>query len=278
MTIKTTSYQYGASYQNTQLTKHRNRNANHWCQRLELVASLCEQLTTSLGTNSAKSNRRLLDIGCSIGTTAIHLSQLGYNVDAVDFDFEAIELAKDLAKEENVKVNFLCEDVTSFDPSISYDIITCIDIFEHLHDDELGCLLSTLKRLLTPDGIIVFYTFPQKYDYITFSDSLVLQCASSLLNLLPSSLLRRVIPSIHSFFNALSFLFFGISREQKIKHISHCNPTTSDRLLDIFQRLGFTAKIDSTTLSRQSSRYIPLAFPNKKSYHRSLYGVLRVAK
>lgn len=275
MTIKDTSYHYGSFYQEAQLAKHRNKDVNHWAQRLDLVASLCQ---THHKRSCDDSPLRLLDIGCSIGTTAIHLSNKGYRVDAVDFDSEAIEIARKLALEENASVNFLCEDVISFEPPNSYDIITCIDIFEHLHDDELGSLLSTFKRLLAPHGIVVFYTFPQKYDYITYPDSLPLQCVSSLLNLLPSSLLLRLIPSIHMFCNSLTLLLFGHSREQKIKHISHCNPSTPQHLNDIFNRSGFTSEINLTTLSRQLRRGVPLLFPAKSSFRRSIYGILRVAK
>jgi len=61
-----------------------------------------------------KSNTNLLDLGCGSGRFSIGAAQMGFNTIGVDITPQAIETAKQRAKQlEITNVNFLCEDMTN---------------------------------------------------------------------------------------------------------------------------------------------------------------------
>ena len=79
------------------------------------------------------------DVGCSIGTFAIEFAKLGYRSYGVDFDPEALTQARRLCEEEKTHAEFICGDIANWNKQLPpIDIAICFDIFEHLHDDELG--------------------------------------------------------------------------------------------------------------------------------------------
>ncbi|MBN2440491.1 MAG: class I SAM-dependent methyltransferase [Spirochaetales bacterium] len=99
-----------------------------------------------------QSGGKLLDVGCSSGIFLHCAKQQGYDVYGIDVGKEAVERAKSYYGLKNVKQGIL-EDVDSRE---SFDIITMLDLIEHLPDP-----LSTLKRslrLLKKDGYLVLLT------------------------------------------------------------------------------------------------------------------------
>ena len=107
-----------------------------------------------------------LDVGCSVGTMAIEMASRGFRSYGVDFDPISIEIANKLAKEENLNIDFQVSDVSEWNLGQKIDIALCFDIFEHLHDDEIGALLNSVKSKLNFNGALIFHTFPQEYEYI----------------------------------------------------------------------------------------------------------------
>ena len=55
--------------------------------------------------------KNALDLGCGTGTTAFILAQLGFNVTGIDISETAIEMANELAKKQNLKIQFQVEDL-----------------------------------------------------------------------------------------------------------------------------------------------------------------------
>jgi 2-polyprenyl-3-methyl-5-hydroxy-6-metoxy-1,4-benzoquinol methylase len=75
-----------------------------------------------------------------------------YQCYGIDFDPIVLEIASQLAKEENVSPKYVCGNIadwTSAFPPI--DIAVCFDIFEHLHDDELGSFLTSIRKQLSKE-------------------------------------------------------------------------------------------------------------------------------
>ena len=65
----------------------------------------------------------ILDLGTGSGCLAITLSkEIHSNVDALDISFEALEVAKQNAKANNVDINFIQEDMTTYKGKL-YDVI-----------------------------------------------------------------------------------------------------------------------------------------------------------
>jgi SAM-dependent methyltransferase len=61
---------------------------------------------------------RLLDVGCGLGTNALHFASLGYRVTGIDISADAIRQAREAARKLKLAVDFETEDFLSedFDP------------------------------------------------------------------------------------------------------------------------------------------------------------------
>lgn len=69
-------------------------------------------------------NPRILDIGTGSGCIAISIKKnIKSKIDAIDISSNAIELAKKNALNNNMEINFMNEDVNSFEPVNKYDVI-----------------------------------------------------------------------------------------------------------------------------------------------------------
>jgi SAM-dependent methyltransferase len=273
---KSTSFAYGKEYQLGQVEKYRNRRNNHWKFRIELVQRLVEDYALPRLEAKQKKDIVIVDVGCSIGTFAIEFAKMGYCSYGIDFDNSALEIARQLAQEENVSPIFVCNDISDWGSKFqNIDIAICSDIFEHLHDDELGSFLVSIKKQLSKKGILVFHTFPLQYDYIFFSRPYIGY------PLIPFSYLSNskfnIIVKIYSCFVDIGFLLTkGAIYKEIIKRRSHCNPTTTERLTDILQRSGYEIIfMDSSNLYDfyEFKKSIQKRLAYQSITHRNLYGV-----
>ncbi|MFN5889738.1 MAG: class I SAM-dependent methyltransferase [Bacteroidota bacterium] len=99
---------------------------------------------------------KVFDLGCGSGSLLQALSNVGFNnISGMDLSKEQVELAHSLGVncvEMGNGLEFL-EACTH-----TYDVILGMDIIEHFTKDELVELLQTIKRALTPNGIVIFRT------------------------------------------------------------------------------------------------------------------------
>ncbi len=240
---KETSYGYGERSQAKMAAKYRDRANNHWARRI----AFCQELVREhvpLSKTKAPADTVLADIGCSVGTFAIEFAKLGYRAYGVDFDPVAIRWAQQLAAEEKVSPTFMQMDVADWGardlPKI--DIAICFDIFEHLHDDELGALLQGLRRQLAPGGRVVFSTTPTQFSYMYSGGSRKLAVVRALvypLTWLGPRSFPRAFRAFAAVMDALLLLLRGKDHRELIKQEKHCNPLTRERLEDIFRRAGY---------------------------------------
>lgn len=94
---------------------------------------------------------RLLDIGCGDGTTLAALRDRGWDVQGVDFDAQAVAVARFRGLRVDVG------DVTAPGyPTGSFDVVTLSHSLEHLPDPH--ATLLEVRRLLRPGGRIVILT------------------------------------------------------------------------------------------------------------------------
>jgi 2-polyprenyl-3-methyl-5-hydroxy-6-metoxy-1,4-benzoquinol methylase len=96
----------------------------------------------------------VLDIGCGGGRNIIPFAEAGFKVTGTDFSPEAIKLAKVLAEENNVEINFLLDDILNTKLKEKFDIITDAGCFHHLRKEEQLKYIKTLKKLSKPSTII----------------------------------------------------------------------------------------------------------------------------
>jgi 2-polyprenyl-3-methyl-5-hydroxy-6-metoxy-1,4-benzoquinol methylase len=105
--------------------------------------------------------RKVLEIGCSIGSVAHMLNERGFKVWASDISKYAVERAKKLTPE----ANFLTFDVQKKIPlKEKFDLIISFEVVEHLEKPEKGIehMYASLKR----GGTIVLSTpYPYSWNY-----------------------------------------------------------------------------------------------------------------
>lgn len=273
---KATSYEYGEAYQLEQAEKHRHRRENHWKSRIALAHDLIDKyVVPSLGPR-LPGEVKTLDVGCSVGTMAIEMAHRGFSSYGVDFDEAALRMARSLAAEEQVQVKFYQCDVAELRSLVheSFDIIVCFDIFEHLHDDELGALLQSVRSILSERGALVFFTYPLQFDYLFYSRD-ALHWPLVPFKWLPPSAFDRVVRAYAALLDACLILSTGRSYRDRISKLSHCNPTTKARLEAILQRAGFTATTIETADIYPFKPHVSRRFRKQPAAHRTLYGVAR---
>lgn len=98
-------------------------------------------------------NRKVLEIGCSIGAFSKHLKQRGFDVEAVDISKFIITRAQILQKDISFKVMDIEREIKI---KKKYDYIFALEVLEHLQNPTKA--LANIKRLLNPNGVLIFST------------------------------------------------------------------------------------------------------------------------
>lgn len=97
--------------------------------------------------------RRVYDFGCGIGTDALFLASRGYEVTLVDVDGPAFHFAQHRFRRRGLPACFQASYSALPKPDSVYDVVVCVDVFEHLPDP-----LEAARRLvaaLRPGGVLV---------------------------------------------------------------------------------------------------------------------------
>lgn len=111
-----------------------------------------ENLTSYFNRGLIKPGRAL-DIGCGNGRNSFYLAQKGMEVYGVDFSKTSIDWAKQTAKGESKKVNFLCESIFDFqDKPESFDFIYDSGCLHHIKPHRRTQYLKTILKYLKPEG------------------------------------------------------------------------------------------------------------------------------
>lgn len=104
----------------------------------------------------------VLDVGCGEGKDAVFLAKNGYSVTALDVTESGIEKAKQLAKENDVFVDFFKADIVDYQPKKSFDIILSSGVFHFIKPDNRECLMERLKSHTNINGIHAMNVFVEK--------------------------------------------------------------------------------------------------------------------
>jgi 2-polyprenyl-3-methyl-5-hydroxy-6-metoxy-1,4-benzoquinol methylase len=270
---KPTSFGYGEDYQQIQAQKLRERDTNHWRRRILLARRLIEEFSLPRLRPKRPDDIVAVDVGCSIGTFAIELARAGYRSFGVDFDPAALRIAEQLAAEEGVTPTFVCRDIADWGgdyPEI--DIALCFDIFEHLHDDELGSFLTAIRRQLSGAGSVVFHTLPTQYEHIFFGR---LPVVVPLLPLawLPRVPFERLVKAYSALVDTALILVSGKTFVERIEMSCHCNPLTRNRLEAILRRAGYEIVVIETGQLHPFRSWIGRWFSRHPITHRNIWGV-----
>ena len=112
-------------------------------------------------------NLRILDVGCGGGILCEPLARLGADVTGIDTNAEAIRVAKEHAKLGNLKINYFNSDLASFNSSKKYDLITAMEVLEHIHD--YVPIIKNIKNNLKEKGKFIGSTINQTLSSYLFA-------------------------------------------------------------------------------------------------------------
>ncbi len=105
-------------------------------------------------------NLKALDLGCGTGTTAFTLAKLGFNVSGVDISPTAIEMAKDLAVQQDLNIQFEVGDILNLEKmNEKFDLIYDSHCFHCIvFDEDRLRVLTGIKHSLNDNGKFILDT------------------------------------------------------------------------------------------------------------------------
>jgi 2-polyprenyl-3-methyl-5-hydroxy-6-metoxy-1,4-benzoquinol methylase len=102
---------------------------------------------------------RVLDYGCGAGYLIEHLLGRGVRVHGLDFSSGSVERVRArFGSRPNFDGATHVADLPGPLPAESFDVVTCIEVIEHLPDVWLRSTLLELSRLLRPGGTLLVTT------------------------------------------------------------------------------------------------------------------------
>src|SRR5688500_20005542 len=121
---------------------------SHWWYvgRRRIIQSLVERICRTLNT----ANPRILDVGCGTGANLKMLAAYG-RTEGVDISEQAVDFCRERGL-DSVKLGAIEE--LPYE-SGSFDLVTALDVVEHLDDDVAG--LREVRRVLRPDGRVLLF-------------------------------------------------------------------------------------------------------------------------
>jgi len=96
----------------------------------------------------------VLELGCGVGNDASYLSNLGFNVDAIDINPYFINKAK----KKNLNVNFICGNVFENLPQKKYDLIYDRGFLHNVPHVYYSNIFNLLKSRLNDKGYLILIT------------------------------------------------------------------------------------------------------------------------
>ncbi|SOD78055.1 class I SAM-dependent DNA methyltransferase [Spirosoma fluviale] len=100
-----------------------------------------------------KRDMSILDAGCGTGGLLLFLRQMGYTrLRGIDGSTDAVACCHD----RELPVSFVnLNDLADFEPTVTYDVIVCNDVFCYFLDADLLPLIAALANRLKPGGILI---------------------------------------------------------------------------------------------------------------------------
>ncbi len=109
--------------------------------------------------NGFGKNARILDCACGIGTQAIGLASLGYDVTGSDISAEELKEAQHRAERNRVSLRLHQADFCALEETFRepFDIVICMDnaLPHMLSHDALGSAVRSITGQLLPGGMLV---------------------------------------------------------------------------------------------------------------------------
>lgn len=102
--------------------------------------------------NKIQSIKSAIEFGCGEGRNSIYMAKQSIGVTAYDISNVAIEYAKNTAKRENTKVEFVCDDVFKANINDKYDFVYDSGLLHHLPPHRRITYIELLQKVLKHGG------------------------------------------------------------------------------------------------------------------------------
>ena len=107
---------------------------------------------------------KVLDVGCGRGEILRHVTRLGARAYGIDYAEVAVQLSRAATQNEATPIGVYRTDAKRLPyPDGTFDRVLMFDVVEHLFPWELRASLSDSYRVLTPGGLIVVHTAPNRW-------------------------------------------------------------------------------------------------------------------
>ncbi len=141
--------------------KNIKTNYEEYYEKISLIPQQLdnEEIKFFGSLTGSKKNLKILDVGCAEGKLAVYLALEGHEVVAVDISSSYLKMARDLANENSVKIEFLKYDIENEIGILvneKFDLIYFMDVIEHLRSPIAA--LENLRKLLSENGILIIHT------------------------------------------------------------------------------------------------------------------------
>ena len=121
---------------------------------------------------------KIIDVGCGTGRHSIELTKRGYNVTGIDLSESQLQVAKEKAAAEKLKIKFLKHDARNLPFVNEFDVavMLCEGGFPLMETDEMNFeILKNVTKSLKKKGRFIFTTlnglFPLYHSVEQFCDS-----------------------------------------------------------------------------------------------------------
>ena len=103
-------------------------------------------------------HKKIVDIGCGGGILSESMAILGADVVGIDLAEQALAVAVDHARANEVKVDYQCIAVEDFAEQHAgkFDVVTCMEMLEHVPDP--ASIIEACQKLIKPDGWVFLST------------------------------------------------------------------------------------------------------------------------
>jgi len=97
--------------------------------------------------------KKILDVGCGLGESAVYFALRGAKVTAVDVSPEMISFAKQLALRHKVNINFIVSaaEHLRLEPNF-FDFIYCANLIHHISVGDRNLFIKKMHRILKKEG------------------------------------------------------------------------------------------------------------------------------
>ncbi|MBQ9980104.1 MAG: class I SAM-dependent methyltransferase [Oscillospiraceae bacterium] len=139
-----------------ELAPRYDRLFDHWPSAVKEQGDILDRLFKKSGFDASA---RILDCACGIGTQAIGLASVGYDVTASDISEGALTEAKKRAAENGVDITFIRADFRALEETFSeqFDVVMAMDnaLPHMLTAAELKTAVSSITDRIAPGGMFV---------------------------------------------------------------------------------------------------------------------------